>query len=117
MNDNATPFAVYCVGDVGDDMTPALQRVLVVHRKRYGCPPVGLVVNKSLVGKARQALVTLGLASLEVKGNGGCLAWEVWLPRDSGNDQSASVLRRVEVTQQPGTTPLRGGGDSERKGT
>ena len=97
----AATFAVYRVGDVGDDMTPALRRVLEVHQKQHGCPLVGLVVNKPLMCKARQALDTLGLPSLEVKGNGGCLAWEVWLAEGgNGNGRRPSLVARVEAETQ-----------------
>ena len=105
----AATFAVYRVGDVGDDMTPALRRVLEVHQKQHGCPLVGLVVNKPLMCKARQALDTLGLPSLEVQGNGGCLAWEVWLA-EGGNGNSdvrqPSLVARVEAEPQT-MTPAR----------
>lgn len=83
-------FAAYQVGDVGDDMGPALRQVLGAHRERYGQDPVGVTVNKTLVGKAREALVTVGLPALEVKGCGGCLSWEIWLPVASNGDREVT---------------------------
>jgi hypothetical protein len=76
-------FATYCLvspgGEVTGDVDLPLRRALDAHQRRYGEDPAGVVVNSTLIRKAKEALARLGWARLEVRTSGGCLAWEVWL--------------------------------------
>jgi hypothetical protein len=82
-------------GEAPDDMASPLRQALEAHRGWYGCSPVGLVVSRGGVDRAREALVALGLETLPVVGNGGCLAWEAWLVvngDEEGEQGGESVL-------------------------
>ena len=88
-NNNRPTFAIYRLtypgGGATGDLAQALQRALNAHLERHGCPPAGMVVNSTLLGRARKELKTLGLANLQVTTSGGCLAWEVWTELTTGN--------------------------------
>jgi len=66
------------------DLMERLREALRGHYGRYGQLPGEVVVHKSLVQEAAGALAALELPRLPVKGVGGCLVPEVWLPM---NDQ------------------------------
>jgi hypothetical protein len=87
MNDGGNgKRAIYAVfpmahpgGGATGDLVPALRKAFDAYQERHGRGPAGLVVNAELMGRAREALETLGLTALQVTSSGGCLAWEVWL--------------------------------------
>jgi hypothetical protein len=91
-------YAIYPLsvpgGDTGDDLAPAL-RVLHVHRERYGSRPIGLVVNRSQEGRAQEALNSLGVGTLQVTSNGGCLSWECWLAVESSVRKSVGAVKQL----------------------
>jgi hypothetical protein len=66
------------------DLTERLREALRDYYGRHGRLPGSVVVHKSLVREASEALAALELPRLPVKGVGGCLVPEVWLPM---NDQ------------------------------
>jgi len=66
------------------DLTERLREALRDYYSRHGRLPGSVVVHKSLVREAVEALAALALPRLPVKGVGGCLVPEVWLPM---NDQ------------------------------
>jgi len=66
------------------DLTQRLQEALRDYYGRHGRLPGSVVVHKSLVREAAEALAALDLPRLPVEGVGGCLVPEVWLPM---NDQ------------------------------
>ena len=63
------------------DLKERLQEALRDYYARHGRLPGSVVVHKSLVREAAEALAALDLR-LPVKGVGGCLVPEVWLPMD-----------------------------------
>jgi len=65
------------------DLKERLREALRDYYGRHGRLPGSVVVHKSLVREAAEALAALDLR-LPVKGVGGCLVPEVWLPL---NDQ------------------------------
>jgi len=66
------------------DLPQRLREALRDYYARHGRLPSGVVVHKSLKDEAAKALAALELPRLPVKGVGGCLVPEVWLPL---NDQ------------------------------
>ena len=88
-NNNRQTFAIYRLtypgGYATGNLAQALQKALNAHLERHSCPPAGMVVNSTLLGRAREELKTLGLANLQVTTSGGCLAWEVWVELTTGN--------------------------------
>jgi len=56
-----------------------LREALRDYYARHGRLPGSVVVHKSLVREATEALAALELPRLPVKGVGGCLVPEVWL--------------------------------------
>jgi hypothetical protein len=78
---NLSVYHVYRNGH--SDLTERLQEALQDYHARYGRLPGSVVVHKSLVREAVEALAALDLR-LHVEGVGGCLVPEVWLPM---NDQ------------------------------
>jgi hypothetical protein len=74
---NPPVYRVYRGTDRGDLME-RLREALRDYYARHGRLPSGVVVHKSLVREAAEALAALDLR-LPVEGVGGCLVPEVWL--------------------------------------
>jgi hypothetical protein len=70
---------VYLVYRASGDLTERLREALRDYYARHGRLPGSVVVHKSLVREAMEALAALDLPRLPVKGVGGCLVPEVWL--------------------------------------
>jgi hypothetical protein len=80
-NDQCTNLPVYRVyRDGRGDLKEWLREALRDYYGRHGRLPGSVVVHKSLVREAAEALAALELPRLPVKGVGGCLVPEVWLP-------------------------------------
>jgi len=77
MTHNPPVYRVYRA-DRGD-LTERLREALRDYYARYGRLPGAVVVHKSLVREAAEALAALDLPRLPVEGVGGCLVPEVWL--------------------------------------
>jgi hypothetical protein len=61
------------------DLKERLREALRDYYGRHGRLPGSVVVHKSLVREAVEAMAALDLPRLPVKGVGGCLVPEVWL--------------------------------------
>ena len=75
---NLPVYRVY--RDGRGDLKEWLREALRDYYGRHGRLPGSVVVHKSLVREAAEALAALELPRLPVKGVGGCLVPEVWLP-------------------------------------
>jgi hypothetical protein len=75
---NLSVYHVYRNGH--SDLTERLREALRDYYTRYGQLPAAVAVHRSLVREAVEALAALDLPRLPVKGVGGCLVPEVWLP-------------------------------------
>lgn len=60
--------------------------------EEYGCLPAICIVSKKELAEAKKAVEALDLV-LEVRGNGGCNALEVWLeePKKEGQIESGQL--------------------------
>jgi hypothetical protein len=68
------------------DLTALLRLALASYREQHGSLPAGVVVHKTAICEAQQALKSLALSTLPAIGCGGCLVGEVWLAVDGSGD-------------------------------
>ena len=72
-----TTYIAYRNGS--DTLERCIKLALASYRKSFGRWPAAVVVPSSEVNAAEGLVAGLGIAGLGVRGNGGCLATEVWL--------------------------------------
>ena len=96
MADNTNGRRTYTTYRLGDVTQERLAQVLDFHQGHYGTP-AGLVVNVTILEPVTSALAALG-ASWPVTTCGGCLAWEVWVERDTSSLGAGPVIRPKMLT-------------------